>query len=68
MSRRSYKDLIGKRIEWEYAHDHNRGSYFVRKGFVEDVKGRNMWVDGDVMWGPDLNNIRVLGDKQEDVL
>lgn len=60
-----YKQFVGKRIEWEYAHDRNRGTYMVRQGTVEDVQGKNMWVDGDVMWGEDLKNIKVIEENDE---
>lgn len=54
------RKLIGKRVEWEYAHDHNRGTYLVRDGILTEVKGRNVWVDDEPYWIPDLKNFRAV--------
>jgi len=51
------KQLVGKRVEWEYDHDYNRGTCSVGQGTVDAVEGKNIWVNGDAMWGPDLINI-----------
>jgi hypothetical protein len=53
--------LIGKRIRWEVTLDRNRGTYVERHGNVDDAKGRNLLVDGNWCWLPDLENVTVLG-------
>lgn len=55
-----FKKLIGKKVEWEEYHDYNRGTCLVRTGKVEDVKGKNVWIDGEPKWAPDLKNIKVI--------
>ena len=48
---------IGEPVEWEYGHDPHRGTYFVRGGILEDVKGKNILVSGDWQWVPSLRNL-----------
>ncbi len=51
--------LIGKRVEWEYAHDRHRGTCLVRSGVVEDVQGRNVFIrDVGVYWLPQMENLK----------
>jgi hypothetical protein len=46
--------LIGKRIEW------NTGGFVMkRSGTVTAVEGKNMLIDGDWKWAPDMLNVRV---------
>ena len=46
--------LIGKRIEW------NSGGFIMKRaGTVTAVEGKNMLVDGDWKWAPDMINVRV---------
>lgn len=52
------KSWIGKKVEWEYAHDPNRGSCLVATGVIEDVKGRNALIGGSWLWIPDLHNLK----------
>jgi len=59
-----YKQFEGKKVEWEYAHDPNRGTYMVASGTVDRVEGKNLFMDdGDVKWGEDLQNIKVLDEE-----
>ena len=58
-----HRPTIGTRIEWEECYDRHRGTCIVRDGLVTDVKGRNVWIDGDAKWLPDLSNWRELPDK-----
>jgi len=55
--------LIGKKVEWEYGHDHYRGTYNVRSGIVEASEGRNLLVDGDWMWYPDMKNLKEVDEE-----
>lgn len=54
---------IGKKIEWEYAHDRHRGTCLVRKGVLLEVAGKNVMVDmggvGDWFWLPQMVNLIV---------
>lgn len=54
--------LIGKEIEWEYAHDHHRGTYLLRRAVITDVNGRNVAVDSggmtDWVYSERLINLR----------
>lgn len=58
------RKLIGHEVEWEYAHDHRRGTFLVRKGVVKEVQGRNVLIDvqgsDDWKWLPDLVNLKCL--------
>jgi hypothetical protein len=54
------KELIGKRVEWEYAHCRHRGTCLVRGGILEKVQGRNAFVSGDWHWLPDMTNLRAV--------
>lgn len=54
------KGWIGKRVEWEYNHDHKWGTCSVGTGTVTDVQGRNIWIDGTPRWIPDLRNLKLL--------
>lgn len=54
------RKLIGKKVEWEYAHDRQRGTCFVRQGYVQAVKGKNICIDDDWLWGPELSNLKIV--------
>lgn len=54
------RKYVGKTLEWEYAHDKHRGTCLVRKGTLEEVKARNLLIDGEWRWWPDLINLVVL--------
>lgn len=51
---------IGKKIEWEEAHDRHRGTCLVRTGTIEDIQGKNLLVDGDYKWYPNLVNLKIF--------
>jgi len=55
--------LVGQVIEWEESHDRHRDTCLVRQGLVTQVKGRNVWINDDAKWLPDMKNWRVIGDK-----
>ena len=46
------KKLIGKRIMWRECFGY-RGD-IIRSGVLEEVQGRNVVIDGDWKWLPDL--------------
>jgi hypothetical protein len=52
------RKLIGKKVEWEYAHCRHRGTCLVAYGVVEEVKGRNIMISGSWKWLPDLINLK----------
>lgn len=52
------KQLIGKRVEWEFAPNRARGTCLVRSGILQDVQGRNVMVSGEWQWLPDLTNFK----------
>jgi len=54
-----HKDLIGKTVEWEYGTDPSRGR-LVRSGLVQDVQDKNIQIDFDWLWYPDLHNLKVI--------
>jgi len=54
--------LIGKRVEWEECHDYHRGTCFVRSGVVEASEGRNLMIDGDWKWYPEMTNLKLKED------
>lgn len=47
--------LIGKRIAWR-----SMGWPRVYYGTVEEVQGRNIKVDGDWKWAPDMSDVHVM--------
>ena len=59
-----YKQFVGKKVEWEYAHDHNRGTCMVATGTVERVEGKNVWVKphkvGDASKGYVFHDYQVM--------
>lgn len=66
MKKSELKLLVGQKIEWEYAHDHQRGTYMVDSGIVEKVQGKNLWMDnGDVKWADDIHNITTIPKDKE---
>lgn len=54
--------MIGKEVEWEHAHDYNRGTCLVRKAIITDVKGKNVAIDDggmtDWVYADRLINLR----------
>lgn len=52
------KKRIGKQVVWEEAHDYHRGTCLIRRGVIEEVKGRNVRISGDWKWLPDLTNLK----------
>ena len=63
MKAKEAKQLIGRRVEWEYAKDVRRGTFFVRHGILEAVQGRNVLISGDWHWLPELTNLKLSLDK-----
>lgn len=57
MNPKQAKELIGKRVEWEFAHDRHRGTFLSRGGVLQDVQGRNALVSGEWQWLPDMTNL-----------
>lgn len=57
------RKLIGKRVVWEIAHDHHRGTYLLRGGVLQGIEGKNAIVDGDYKWLPDMRNLRLAEDE-----
>lgn len=55
--------FIGKRVEWEEAHDYHRGTYLLRTGILEEVHARNLVIDGEYRWLPSLTNFRLAVEK-----
>lgn len=49
------KEEIGNRVWWD---DIDSRWNFTRSGFIEDVKGKNILIDGDWKWLPKLRNLR----------
>lgn len=47
------RKLIGKEVEWDT--DSMLARDGVRRGTVEDVKARNVMIDGNWQWLPQLN-------------
>lgn len=45
MKAHQVRNLIGKEVEWEFAHDYARGTCLVRSGIVISVIGRNVEID-----------------------
>ena len=59
------RSWLGKKVEWEYAHDWHRGTYLVQRGIVEDVKGLNVLISGDWRWLPSLTKIKLVGESED---
>ena len=57
------KDLVGKRIRWEETLCRHRGTYREHVGTVTDARGRNVEVDGEWKWLPDMENLTVIPGK-----
>lgn len=49
---------IGKRIEWDEKPD-SAGWYRTRNGILDDVKGRNVMVNDNWQWLPDMRKLRL---------
>lgn len=50
---------IGKVVAWE---EHSSRYIFERVGVIEDVKGRNLCIEGDWRWMADLKNLKIKED------
>jgi hypothetical protein len=62
------RKLIGKRVTWNQKRapcSQYRGYCFPRYGILEDVKGKNVWIDGDARWLPDLHDLRAFDGKED---
>lgn len=55
------RKLIGKEVCWDVTLDVNRGTYKTRYGTVDEVKGKNIMIDGDWKWLPKMTNLRLKG-------
>lgn len=52
---KAVRAYINKTVYW----DDDSGRYSItRMGILEDVKGRNLLINGDWKWRPDLTNLR----------
>lgn len=60
ITERQLRKLIGKKVEWEYAHDRQRGVCLIRQGYVQDAKKQNICIEDDWLWGPELINLRII--------
>ncbi len=49
---------IGEKVQWEDCIDHRRGTFMLRTGKLQDVKGRNVMINDNWLWLPDLANFR----------
>ena len=56
------KKWVGKEIEWDIMTDIHRGVYKTKDGMLEEVRGRNLLVDGEWRWFPDMRNVRLKGE------
>lgn len=56
------KQLIGKRVQWIRSGDPYRGTYCLGFGKVEEVAGKNILIDGEWKWLPDLKNLQCSND------
>lgn len=56
MKNKEAKQFIGKVVEWDVE---NRVSIITRRGTVEEIKGKNICIDGDWKWLPDIKDIRL---------
>ncbi len=57
MKAHELKNLVGKKVKWRYSVNNARGSYLEATGTVTGTKGRNIEIDGEWMWAPDLNHL-----------
>jgi hypothetical protein len=58
MKPKEAKKLIGLRVKWDVCVDPKRGYYRQETGRIESVKGRNVQIDGDWKWLPDMINLK----------
>ena len=59
MTPKQAKALIGRRVIWDVVIDpHRLNGIRERTGTIEDVRGKNVMIDGDWKWLPDLSNLR----------
>ncbi|WP_019583845.1 hypothetical protein [Thioalkalivibrio sp. ALE16] len=57
--------LIGKRVSWRYAIDPYRGTYRVGSGILQDFRGKNVLIDDDWLWLPNLKSFGEDGAEKE---
>ena len=56
---REAKALIGKKVVWEETLCRNRGTYRLRKGVLEEVRGNNARIgESSWQWLPKMENLR----------
>lgn len=67
MRNKEAKELIGKRVEWEFAHCRHRGTCLVAQGRVEQVAGNNIMISGEWRWLPDLKNLCEVAERGSSV-
>lgn len=48
------KKLIGKRVKWVEAWDTHRGVGISRSGVIREVSGKNVRIESDWKWLPDM--------------
>jgi hypothetical protein len=60
MKAKEARTFIGKGVEWD---EPTRISLIPRRGYVEDVKGKNVLINGDWKWLPDIKEFRLIETK-----
>lgn len=56
------QSLIGKKVSWVDNYDPDRGVGITRSGVCTDAQGKNIWIDDDPKWLPDLRFFKVEGE------
>lgn len=54
------KALIGKRVKWSVVVDRYRGYERRYEGIVNEVSGRNIRIDDEWRWLPDIPSLTVV--------
>lgn len=62
MKAKEARKFIGKFVEWD---EPNRVSILMRRGWVKSVQGRNVEIDGDWKWLPDIEEFRIIEVKEK---
>ena len=52
------RKLIGRLVQWEEGHDKHRGTYIIRTGIIEEVRGKNIRTESNWKWLPDMINLK----------
>ena len=63
MKTKEAKKLIGKLVKWN-AHYCPKNGYGTYCGYVESVQGKNIEINGDWKWLPDLVNLHEINEGQ----